>query len=125
LVQGIGIDIVKIERIAEILDRSGKLYLKKLFTPREISHCSRAESQATYFAGLFAAKESILKALGIGWNGVRGTDIEVRQDLLGAPLVSLKGELAKLAKSRTVSSVFVSISYDGNYAIAVSILEDE
>lgn len=125
MVQGIGVDIVKIERIADILNRSGKRYLKKLFTKGEISHSSGAESEATYFATLFAAKESVVKAFGIGWEGAKGTDIEIQQNSRGAPLVNLKGRLAKLAESRAIRNVIVSMSYDGEYAIAVSMLVDK
>lgn len=125
LVNGIGVDIIRIERIAEILNRDGKRFVNKLFTQREISHSSNAESQATYFATMFAAKESILKAFGIGWQGAKGTDIEIRQDSRGAPLTMLTGKLAKLAKSRAIGDVLVSLSYDSQYAIAVSVLIDE
>lgn len=124
LVKGIGVDIVKVERIADILNRRGKLFLKKLFTEAEISHCP-AQSEATYFATLFAAKESILKAFGIGWEGIKATDIEIRQAKLGAPLAKLTGELAKLAKSTAVGHVLISLSYDSEYAIAVSVLVGE
>lgn len=125
MVKGIGVDIIRIERIAGILNRSGKRFVNKLFTQREISNSSKAESQATYFATTFAAKESILKAFGIGWQGAKGTDIEIRQDSLGAPLAVLTGKLAKLAKSRAIGDVLVSLSYDSQYAIAVAVLVDE
>ena len=122
LVKGIGVDIVKIDRIANILDKSGKAFLKRLFTQGEISHSSKAESEATYFATLFAAKESILKAFGVGWHSAKGTDIEIRRARLGAPIAKLTGDLAKLAKSRSVGEVLVSLSYDSEYAIAVCVL---
>ena len=122
MVKGIGVDIIRIERIADILRKDGKRFLNRLFTQEEISRSCKAESETTYFATMFAAKESILKAFGIGWQGAKGTDIEIRQTNLGAPFVKLSGELAKLAKRRAVGDVMISLSYDSEYAIAVSVL---
>lgn len=123
MVKGIGVDIIKVERISDILSRSGRKFLRKVFTQREISKSPKMpESEATYFATLFAAKESILKAFGIGWRGASGRDIDVRQDKFGAPLVKLGGELAKLAKRKGVVNILISLSYDSGYAVAVCVL---
>jgi len=129
LVKGIGVDLVKVERIADIIDTSGEKFLNKLFTKREILHHHSTSKRGghdeyEYFASLFAAKESIVKAFGIGWLGTKGTDIEIRQDSLGAPHAKLSGGLAKLARRRGVRRIHLSLSSDSGYAVAACILEE-
>jgi holo-[acyl-carrier protein] synthase len=71
----------------------------------------------------FAAKEAIFKTFGIGWHsGVQMTEIEVQEGKYGEPIPILKGRFAELAAERGVSRVLVSLSYDGDYAVAVAAL---
>ena len=120
---GIGIDLVRIQRMADIINRSGEVFIKKLFTDREIELSSQ-ENGIVYFAMRFAAKEAILKALSIGWtDGVKGTDIEIKRGKLGEPLVTLSGKVSEVAARKGVKRVFLSMSYDSEYAIAVAVLE--
>jgi len=120
---GIGIDLVRIQRMADIINRSGEVFIKKLFTDREIELSSQ-ENRIVYFAMRFAAKEAILKALSIGWtDGVKGTDIEIKRGKLGEPLVTLSGKVGEVAARKGVKRVFLSMSYDSEYAIAVAVLE--
>lgn len=99
----IGCDIVKIERIEKSV---AKDYFKaRVFTENEIAYCKNAQS----FAGLFAAKEAYLKALGCGIERAL-TEVEIAHDEKGKPF--LVG----------VENSDVSISHDGEYAIATVIL---
>lgn len=122
MVKGIGVDLVEIKRIADIIDTTGEKFLNKLFTERERSRSSKG-NKAEYYAALFAAKESILKALGVGWVGAKGKDIEINRNRLGAPIVELSGGIAKLATGKGVGDVFLSLSYDSEYAVAFCVLE--
>jgi holo-[acyl-carrier protein] synthase len=122
LIVGIGVDLIKIQRIKEALDRSGMRFLEKVFTPKEIELASKGEDRAAYFATRFAAKESVLKAFCTGWAGVKGTDIHIEPGARGEPLVKLSGGLAEMASQRGVTRVLVSLSYDSEYAIAMCIL---
>jgi phosphopantetheine--protein transferase-like protein len=68
-VLGIGTDITECLRIAQMIERHGELFVGRVYTPAEIEYC-RSRKQATqHFAGRWAAKEAILKALGTGWRG--------------------------------------------------------
>lgn len=126
--KGIGVDLVKVERIADIIDTSGEKFLNKLFTEKEITrhHSSKrgSDEEYEYFASLFAAKESIVKAFGIGWRGTKGTDIEIRQDPLGAPYAKLSGGMAKLARRKGVGKIHLSLSSDSGYAVAACVLDE-
>ncbi len=129
MAKGIGVDLVKVDRIADIIDRSGEKFLNKLFTEKEIaSHHSSSkrgsDEEYEYFASLFAAKESVVKAFGIGWRGTKGTDIEIRQDRLGAPYAKLRGGMAKLARRKGVGKIYLSLSSDSGYAVAACVLDE-
>jgi holo-[acyl-carrier protein] synthase len=65
-VLGIGTDITEVLRIAQMIERHGELFVERVYTPAEIEYC-RARTMATqHFAGRWAAKEAVLKALGTG-----------------------------------------------------------
>lgn len=123
MILGVGVDLCKIERVREAMERTGEPFLRKIFTEKEIDLASKTSDVAAYFAARFAAKEAIFKALQIGLFKYEGTDIEISAGELGEPIVSLSGNLAEFATRKGVRRVLVSMSYDGEYAVAVSVLE--
>ena len=75
---GIGLDATDIPRIADVLERYGDRFLRRVFTDDEIAYCTRRRNPAPHLAGRFAAKEAAMKALGTGHSqGVIWKDIEV------------------------------------------------
>ena len=97
---GIGTDIIECLRIAQMIERHGELFLARVYTPREIEYCSSRKAATQHYAGRWAAKEAVLKALGTGWaRGISWQDIEVRNDLGGKPSIALAGGLALPASS--------------------------
>ncbi|MCG8449345.1 MAG: holo-ACP synthase, partial [Pirellulales bacterium] len=64
---GIGTDIIECLRIAQMIDRHGELFLRRVYTEHEIGYCSTKKSATQHYAGRWAAKEAVLKALGTGW----------------------------------------------------------
>ena len=126
MIIGIGIDLVKISRVQEMLSRWEDRFINRVFTPSEIAYAQNKKSQHIPFSGLFAVKEAVLKGLGIGSQmGVRWQEIETSHDDLGKPMVSLSGKVQQIAREQRVSDIFVSLSHDGDYAIAQVILTDE
>lgn len=99
----IGTDIVQISRIEKSLQT--ERFKTRVFTENEIAHCKKAES----FAGLFAGKEAYLKALGTGIN-CRLNSIEILHNEKGKPYLN------------GIENADISISHDGDYAIATVIL---
>ena len=92
---GIGTDIIECPRIGKMVENHGELFLRRVYTDREIRFCQSRKHAIEHFAGLWAAKEAILKALGTGWSrrDVSWTDIEVRQaPQAGSPRCSSAGE---------------------------------
>lgn len=76
-----------------------------------------------YFATRFAAKEAVFKSIGIDGNTVRLDDIEISNNQYGAPEVRLTGELAAIAEKQGIKSIQISLSWDGEYAVAFAVAE--
>lgn len=120
MVKGIGTDIVHIERIKNLAPE----VVARILTPKEGAYCDRFTPPHERIAGRFAAKEALFKALGTGWaQGLGWQQIEILPDSSGAPIVALYGAaLAKLGEIGA-SRCLVSISHQGDYAMAFALLE--
>lgn len=118
MIVGLGIDLVKISRIKSILERYGDRFLQKVFEGREI-----VKKDAQEISGKFAVKESFVKALGTGFSqNVYFKDIVVLNSHSGKPYVVLSHKIIKKFSLEDLK-IHVSISHDGEYAVAVTILE--
>jgi holo-[acyl-carrier protein] synthase len=124
MVVGIGVDIVSVDRIREIIERRGERFLTRVFTEDEVRYCRRCAHPEQRFAARFAAKEAVLKALGVGWQkGASFRDVEVRVNALGAPGVRLSGRAFEISRERGIERVFLSLSHDEHYAVAQAVAE--
>ncbi len=116
---GIGTDIIECLRIASMIEKHGELFLTRVFTPHEIEYCSARRAATQHYAGRFAAKEAVLKALGTGWTrGIQWRDIEVRNDLGGKPSIALSGGAYEYSVQHGIDEVLITISHCRNYATA-------
>lgn len=121
MIKGIGNDIIEVKRIKSIIDRYQNRFLKRIFTPYEQNYCLAKKEPSLHFAGRFAAKEAIVKALGTGLrDGLTWLDIEIRNDVKGKPFIVLSDKLLNLFQGLSIS---VSISHCHEYATAVAICE--
>jgi holo-[acyl-carrier protein] synthase len=119
---GIGTDIVECLRIAQMIERHGELFLQRVFTPHEIAYCQDRKSATQHFAGRWAAKESVLKAMGTGWTrGISWQDIEVRNEFGGKPQIVLEGGAREICNSMGIERVLISLSHCRHYATAYAI----
>jgi holo-[acyl-carrier protein] synthase len=124
MIIGTGIDIVKIDRIKRMMTRWGDFFLGRVFTEKEIARCQKRAHPAECFAGRFAAKEAFLKAIGWGLrNGIRWTDIEVENDVMGRPSLSLHRRAKEVLQTQRIQRVLLTLSHDSPYAVAHVILE--
>lgn len=118
MVIGIGCDIIEIARIKKSIDEFGDKFLNKIFTKTEIEYCSSKAKSEQHYAGRFAAKEAIAKALyQSGIETVDWLNIEITNTPKGIPQVEIKNLDIKDAV------VKVSISHSNENAIAYAIIE--
>ena len=109
----IGIDLIKIERMQKMMERFGDKALKRFLSQEEILHVKNPRNAA----GFWAAKEACSKALGVGiGRGCAFHDINISKSTKGAPLIALS---QKLIKEFQIEDISLSITHDGEYAIAV------
>jgi holo-[acyl-carrier protein] synthase len=122
-VRGIGVDLAQIPRLRRVLERWDERFLRRVFTEQEIAYCRARRDPVPHLAARFAAKEAVLKALGTGLSmGVNWREIEVRRARGEAPMVVLSGRCRALAEARGADRVLVSLTHDGDYALAQVLL---
>ena len=116
----VGVDLVRISRIAESLDQFGDRFLRRIFTEGEVAYATAAPAQtAERLATRFAAKEATIKALGLVDRGVAWRDIEVQRDACGACTMALRGSAGEAAAVLGVGELAVSLTHEGDYAAAI------
>lgn len=118
-VVGIGTDIVECLRVAKMIEKHEDVFIQRVYTPGEIEYCGGRKASTQHYAGRWAAKEAILKAIGTGWsNGIQWTDIEVVNQMGGKPYVKLAGQAKEICKDRGIAEILISISHCRNFATA-------
>ena len=123
-VRGIGVDICKVDRIAESLERFGERMERRLFTPGELAYCRQHKNPLPHLAARFAAKEAASKALGTGMaGGVGWTQIEVVQPGGRVPTLRFSGAAGEVFAALGATRSHLSLSHDGGLAVACVVLE--
>ncbi|HTY20421.1 MAG TPA: holo-[acyl-carrier-protein] synthase [Geobacteraceae bacterium] len=126
MIYGTGIDIVDISRFERFVREDNQPLFRRVFTPAEQAYCTAKKRSAQHYALRFAAKEAFVKAMGTGLrDGISWRDMEVVNDPLGKPELKLCGRAEELFRQKNLGRIFLSLSHDGNYAIASVILEGE
>ena len=126
MIVAIGIDLVEVDRIAEVFKRRGDRFRGRVFTEAEIDYCEKRASRLASYAARFAAKEAMMKALGTGWSdGIGWRDIEVIALGNGRPTVELHGRALERLREIGAIKSHVSLTHSGNFAIAQVVLEGE
>ena len=124
MICGIGIDLVENERLEKIIEKWGLKFLQRVFSTGEIKYCGKHVKSSVHYGARFAAKESFLKALGIGLSGgVKLRDIEVVHDQKGRPSLVLCGEAKTQIEKRKITKIHLSLTHTKKYATAIVLLE--
>jgi holo-[acyl-carrier protein] synthase len=122
MINGIGIDIIKIDRIKKAIKKSGKRFLRKIFTAGEIKYCLARRFPEMHFASRFAAKEAVAKAAGTGlWRrGFSWRDIDIVNHGDNSPIyVEING---KLKRKLRAGRILISMSHCRGYAAANAVI---
>lgn len=122
-----GNDIIRISRIQDSIEQVGETFLKRVYTEEEISYCeSRRMCKYQSYAARFAAKEAVYKAVApITSEDITWKDIEVKRNINGKPYIQLYGNLEKMVKEKNIDAIDLSLSHDGDYAIATVVLSSK
>ena len=124
MIVGTGIDVIEVDRIRQSIERHGDRFVERIYSPEEAEYCRRMAAWPKHFAGRFAAKEAVAKALGTGIaGGVRCRDITIANDGHGRPRVELHGRALELSQKLGITSWHVSISHCDLCAVASAIAE--
>lgn len=119
---GAGTDIVSVARIAALIEARGATYLNRWFTQAEIDYCSGMAEPSRHFAARMAAKEAVVKALPLPWDGpLPWRSIEIVTDERGAPSVRLSGTVSEAAEEAGVRDIRVSLAHCDEYATAIAL----
>jgi|TARA_B100000035_G_C20961602_1_gene536809 holo-[acyl-carrier protein] synthase len=123
---GIGIDIIENKRIKSLI--KNKVFLKRTFSRNEIEFSKKLINKTNFFAKRFAAKESLVKALGTGFrDDINFKDIEILNNNLGKPYYIKSKKINSIIKKKfkiNRYNLFLSISDEKNYSTAFTILQN-
>lgn len=121
MIEGIGVDVVEIDRIHEVVSKWGDRFLNKVFTEAELNYADSKLNPFPHIAARFAVKEAVAKALATGWSGgFQWKDVEVQNDVSGKPSVILRGKMKELLKE---SRILISISHSDTIVVAFAVIE--
>jgi holo-[acyl-carrier protein] synthase len=123
MIVGIGLDLVDLTRLGQALARHGEEFVRRVCLEGE-ARVGAGPARTAHVAGLFAAKEAAMKALGTGWAaGVTFRQIEIVREAGGAPALRFHGAAFARARELGVARAHLTISHDGRTAAAVVVLE--
>lgn len=124
MIVGIGVDIAETQRFEKIYARFEGRIARRILTENEIIEFERRNKPASFLATRFAAKEAAAKALGTGFgSGVGYKNIEIDNDENGKPSLRFLHAASRLSEQKKVDNVFVSLSDEKHYVVAMVILE--
>ena len=112
----VGVDVAAIPRIADAQRRFGDRFLRRFLSDREIAYCGGSVER---WAGRWAAKEAIGKAMPSGIPRPRMRDVEILPSDDGRPHVRVAP-----ATTLTGREIDVSIAHDGHFAVAVAVIPE-
>lgn len=117
-VVGVGIDVVSVPKMDRLVSDGGPAFLERGWTPGE---CADADGDPERLATRWAAKEAVMKCLGLGISDLDPQDIEITSSESGAPSVALRGSVAKQAGSLGISKFHISASHENGWATAIAV----
>ena len=116
---GLGVDICEIARIERALARHPTMR-ERVFTPEEVVYCDSKGRPAESYAGRFAAREAVIKALG-GYRGKGWQEISVTRAPSGAPAIRLEGNAKRRADALGVTEVLITFTHERTDAVAFAV----
>ncbi len=123
MIFGIGIDVLKADRIEQVYAKHGQRFVDHLLMPEEHAQLSRTRRQVRFLAMRFAAKEAIVKGMGTGFaHGVWIRDVGIVQNSWGRPEVVYSERGAKVRDSLGIGEGHVTLTDEAGLVVAVAVL---
>ena len=122
MIRGLGCDVCAISRMQKMLD--DPRFPVRFFTEYERRYIGARKNAAQTAAGIFAAKEAFVKALGTGFGPLGTRDVGIRHNEKGAPYYEITEKIRSALTAAGAERAMLSISHDGDTAMAVCILDD-
>jgi holo-[acyl-carrier protein] synthase len=123
MIFGIGIDVLRADRIDGVLERRGERFIERLLMPEERSQLERTQRPRRFLAMRFAAKEAIVKAMGTGFaHGVWIRDVGIVQNRLGKPEVVYSERGEQVRRALGIGEGHVTLTDEAGLVVAVAVL---
>jgi holo-[acyl-carrier protein] synthase len=123
MIYGIGIDVLKAERVQRVLEKYGERFVRRLLMPEERVQLERTARPGRFLAMHFAAKEAIVKAMGTGFaHGVWIRDVGMVQNAWGRPEVVYSARGAKVRDGLGIGEGHVTLTDEAGLVVAVAVL---
>ncbi len=124
MIVGIGTDLISVERLRRAMERGGGAFCRHVFTDVEQASAAKLQDAGTHWAGRWAAKEALSKALGTGvGEHCSWLEMEVVNDALGKPEMRLTGKTRETFERIGGERILLSISHEQKYACAFVVIE--
>jgi len=117
---GIGVDLCEVPRMRTTLARTPGVAVR-VFTEAERAYCERRKDPTERYAARFAAKEAVMKAMGVGLGAFGFHDVEVVKARSGAPSIRLSGKAAVLADSLGITEWRLTMTHTASLAEAIAV----
>lgn len=123
MIFGIGIDVLRAERIDGVLERRGERFIERLLMPEERAQFERTQRPQRFLAMRFAAKEAIVKAMGTGFaHGVWIRDVGIVQNRFGKPEVVYSERGEQVRRALGIGAGHVTLTDEAGLVVAVAVL---
>jgi holo-[acyl-carrier protein] synthase len=123
MIYGIGIDVLKSERVQRVLEKYGERFVERLLMPEERVQLERTARPGRFLAMHFAAKEAIVKAMGTGFaHGVWIRDVGMVQNAWGRPEVIYSARGARVRDGLGIGEGHVTLTDEAGLVVAVAVL---
>ena len=123
MIYGIGIDVLKSERVQRVLEKYGERFVERLLMPEERAQLERTARPGRFLAMHFAAKEAIVKAMGTGFaHGIWIRDVGMVQNAWGRPEVVYSARGAKVRDGLGIGEGHVTLTDEAGLVVAVAVL---
>lgn len=124
MIYGIGIDIVKVDRLKDASEKWGERFFQKILTDNETAYCLNKKNPFPSIAVRFAAKEALIKAIGSEIH-INMKDIEVLNNEKGRPEINVKNRLEVFFREKHIVHAHLSLSHEKEFGVACVVLETQ